>query len=149
LASVNNKNMIQRIQTIFLLIASALGILSLKTSFYTGHRISDSIPKQVIDVTASYNILLTTVTVATATVAFLTIFLFKNRKLQMRIAITSLVLSLVTLLLYYWQSKSFDANESSLTLTAIVPIGIPVMIILAIRGIYKDEKLIKSVDRLR
>ncbi len=141
--------MIQRIQTVFLLIASTLGILSLKTSFYAGHRLNDAIPKEVINMTASYNILLTTFTVATATVALLTIFLFKNRKLQMKIAITSLVLSFITLLLYYWQSKSFDANESSLTLTAIIPMAIPVMIILAIRGIYKDEKLIKSVDRLR
>ena len=141
--------MIQRIQTLFLFIATALCILSLKTSFYSGHRIKDMIPKEVINITASYNMLLTVFTIATATIAFLAIFLFKNRKLQMRITVTSLVLSFITLLLYYWQSKSFDAAESSLTFTAIIPMLVPVMILFAIRGIYKDEKLIKSVNRLR
>ena len=141
--------MIQRIQTIYLLMVTALAILSLKTSFYVGYRLSDVVPKQIVSISASYNILLTVFTVATATMAFLAIFLFKNRKLQIRISITCLLLSITTLLLYYWQCKSFDTTQGSLTITSIIPIAIPVIILMGIIAIYKDEKLIKSMDRLR
>ena len=141
--------MIQRIQTIWLLLATALGISSLKTSFYVGSRIKDNIPQPAEVITASYNIMLMVATIATATLAFLAIFLFKNRKLQIRVVIVSLLLSLGTILLYYWQSKSFAGEGSTFTITAIIPIAIPVLLILAWRGIYKDHKVIKSLDRLR
>ena len=142
--------MIQRIQTIWLFLATALGIASLKLPTFIGHRINDMLPQPVVtEMTGSYNIMLMVATIATATLAFLAIFLFKNRKLQIKVVVTSLVLSLITLALYYWQSKSFIAAESNYTLTAILPISIPVWLVLALKGIYKDQKLIKSLDRLR
>lgn len=141
--------MIQRIQTIWLLAASLLGFISLKTSFYSGHRINDIIPKPVVFITGSYNILLIITTTAFAVTALISIFLYKNRKLQLRINILSLILSLLTIGLYYWQSKSFIAEESSYNLTSVIPLAIPILLILGIRGIYKDEKLVKSMDKLR
>ena len=141
--------MIQRKQTLWLLLAGIFAFISLKTSFFSGIRTNDTIHKDVVFVSASYNMLLTIFTIATATVAIITIFLFKNRKLQMRFSILSFLLSLLTLGLYYWQSKSFITAQTSVNLTAIIPFAIPVLIIMAIVGINKDEKLIKSVDRLR
>jgi hypothetical protein len=141
--------MIQRIQTLWLLLAGALGLTSLKTSFYSGHRIMDVVPKPVIFMTGSYNILLIIASTGVAFASLIGIFLFKNRRLQLKISIAALLLSIVTLLLYYWQSKSFIAAESSYDLTAIVPAAIPVILFLAARNIWKDEQLIKSVDRLR
>ncbi len=142
--------MIQRIQTLWLMLATTIGISSLKLSVFAGHRISDVIPPIIVlEITGSYNIMLMVATISTATLAFLSIFLFKNRKLQIKVVITALLISLGTLLLYYWQSKAFIASESNYTLTAILPISIPILLILAIRGIHKDEKLIKSLDRLR
>ena len=141
--------MLQRIQTIWLLLATVLGISSLKASFYVGSRIKDTITLAPETVTASYNIMLMVATIATATLAFLAIFLFKNRKLQLRVVVVSLLLSLGTLLLYYWQSKSFTGIGGTFTITAIIPISIPVLLILAIRGISNDNKLIKSLERLR
>ena len=133
-----------------MLLATALGIASLKLPTFIGHRINDVLPKPVVaEMTGSYNIMLMVATIATATLAFLAIFLFKNRKLQIKVVVASLVLSLITLALYYWQSKSFIAAESNYTLTAILPISIPVWLVLASKGIYKDQKLIKSLDRLR
>ena len=141
--------MIQRLQTIWLLLVSVLSFLTLQTSVYSGHRINDIVPKPMISLTASYNPLLNITSVAVGVIAFITIFLFKNRKLQMRLSFLGLILSLITLLLYYWQSKSFIAEESSTTITAIIPVLIPLMIVLAIRGIGKDERLVKSTDRIR
>jgi hypothetical protein len=141
--------MIQRIQSVWLLVASALGILSLKTSFYSGHRIKDAIPKPMVFLAGNYNILLSISTVAVAVASIINIFLYKNRPLQLKLGIASLLLSILTLLLYYWQTQSFEPTESSYNLTAIIPVAIPVFLFLAIRGIWKDQRLVKSTDRLR
>ncbi len=141
--------MIQRIQSLWLLAAAALGFISLKTSFYSGHRIKDAIPKPVVFLTGSYNILLIICTTAFAVISLIAIFLYKNRKLQMRIGLLSLLLSLLTIGLYFWQRQSFMPGESSYDLTSIIAFAVPVFLFLAIRGIYKDERLVKSADRLR
>jgi len=141
--------MIQRIQTLWLLIAGALGLLSLKTSFYSGHRINDIVPKPVVFMPGTYNILLIICTTGVAFAALISIFLFKNRKLQLKITIAALLLSIITLLLYYWQSQSFIPTESSYDLTAVIPSAIPFVLFVAARKIWKDEQLVKSVDRLR
>ncbi len=140
--------MIQRIQTIWLLIAGALGLTSLKTSFFMGHRINDATKTNVF-VNGSYNILLITATTAFAFIALIAIFMYKNRKMQLKMTIISMLISIGTIGLYFWQKQSFIPEESSITLTAIISPAIPVFLFLAARNIWKDEKLVKSVDRLR
>ena len=140
--------MIQRIQTIWLLIASVLGFTSLKTSVYSGHIIND-VTKTFKSITGTYNILITVCTTAVAVLSLVTLFLYKNRKQQIKFGIITLVLSLLLLLLYFWQSQSFIPAESRYDLTALIPLFIPVFLFLALRGIYKDEKLVKSADKLR
>ena len=140
--------MIQRVQTLWLLLVAALGVASLKTSFYIGSRLKDAIAQPAEVVTASYSILLMVSTIAMATLAFLAIFLFTNRKLQMKVVVTALLLSIATILLYYWQSKAFTAS-GTFTITAVLPLSNPIWLIIALRHIYKDQKLIKSLDRLR
>ena len=141
--------MIQRIQTLWLLVAGALGLISLKTSFYSGHRINDVIPKPVVFLPGTYNILLIIATTGVAFAALFSIFLYKNRKLQLKITIAALLLSIITLVLYYWQTQSFIAAESSYDLTAIIPASIPFILFISARKIWKDEQLVKSVERLR
>ncbi|MFX8860299.1 hypothetical protein ABTM70_19235, partial [Acinetobacter baumannii] len=58
--------MIQRIQSIWLLLAGALGFLSLKLPFFSGHRLKDALPKPMVFVSGTYNILLIMVTTAVA-----------------------------------------------------------------------------------
>jgi hypothetical protein len=50
-------------------------------------------------------------------------------------------------LLYYNASREYLIG--SYALTCLIAISIPVFLVLAIRGIYKDQRLIKSLDRLR
>ncbi|OIQ93212.1 hypothetical protein GALL_248270 [mine drainage metagenome] len=103
----------------------------------------------MIFVNARYNILLTLATTAAAFIALIAIFMFKDRKLQLKMIVIALTLSLGTIALYFWQKQSFIPEESSITLTAIIPVAIPVFLLMAGRHIWKDEKLVKSVDRLR
>lgn len=140
--------MLQRLQTLWLLIASLLAFATLKLSFFSGNIIVDNV-KQFQRFTAMSSMLLMILTVAVAISSLITIFLFKDRKLQLRIALAVLALSLLNLLLYYLQTKNYIPAEWTLDLTSLIASAVPLFLLVAIRGIYKDEKLVKSVDRLR
>jgi hypothetical protein len=81
--------------------------------------------------------------------ALITIFLYKNRKQQMRILLIVLLASVVNIILLFLESRKFVAGEGNYDLTAAFALVVPIFLILAMRGIKKDEKLVKSLDRLR
>jgi Domain of unknown function (DUF4293) len=139
--------MIQRIQTIWLLLAAAAAFLTLKFSFFSGNKIELNQPAKFTYLNASSSIILLIFTVAAAIAAFIGIFLYKNRKLQLRVVLATMVISLLNLALYYFETKKFA--EGNYDLTALIALAIPVLLIGAAKGIYKDEKLVKSLDRLR
>ncbi len=135
--------MIQRIQTIWLLLASACGFASLKFPFYIGS--IGTAP--AADLTAMSNTLLMILTVAAAIVALVTIFLYNNRKLQIKIGAAGLSASLLAIVLYFVEIKNYASG--GIALFCVFAFAVPVFYIMALRGIYKDEKLVKSSDRLR
>ncbi len=140
--------MIQRIQTLWLLAASAFGFLSLKFAFYSGNEIKDLL-KQYAVLNGQTTIPITILSVGVALLSFIIIFLYKQRKLQMRLSSAALVAAILNIVLYFLEKEKFVAGESSFDLTSIFVFAIPLLLILALRGIYKDQKLLKSVDRLR
>ena len=140
--------MIQRLQTLWLLIASALAFASLKLSFFSGNILVENV-KQFQRFTGMSSIFLMILTVVAGTGSLIAIFLYKDRKLQIKITAAVLILSVLNLILYYLQTNNFIPTDWAFDLTAIAALAIPFFLILAIRGISKDEKLIRSVDRLR
>lgn len=140
--------MIQRSQTIWLLVAAVLAFISLKLSFFSGNIMVENV-KQFQNFTAMSSLPLMVLTVAVAIASLIAIFLFKDRKLQFKIVLAVLFLSLLNLLLYFLKTKEFVPAEWSLDLTSLISFFIPLFLLLAVRGIYKDDKLVKSVDRLR
>lgn len=140
--------MIQRLQTLWLFVASALAFTTLKVPFFSGNIMVENL-NQFQRFTAMGNIFLMILTVAVGIAALITIFLYNDRKLQLKISILILTISLLNLFLFYLETKKFIPTDWSFNLTAAAAIAIPVFLLMAIRGIYKDEKLIKSVDRLR
>ena len=141
--------MIQRIQSVWLFLAAAASFLTLRFSFYSGNIVKDGQPKTFSRLVATDDMLLTICTVATGLLALVAIFLYKNRKLQLRLCLIALLLSGLNLVLFYIQIKKFVPLEGNYDLTAAIGIAVPLLIILAIRGIYRDQKLVKSLDRLR
>ena len=135
--------MIQRIQTIWLLLAAVASFATLKLSFYSGNKDNNLFE----ELTGSSHFLLLILSVAVGLLALITIFLFKNRKLQIRLSLLGIVLQLVALVIYFQQIKTYV--QGNFTLTSALSFIIPVFFILAWLGIRKDEKLIKSMDRLR
>ena len=138
--------MIQRIQTLWLLLASVCAFVTLKLSFYSGNKIIDN-QKQFTHLTANENMLLTILSVAVGIMAFILIFLYKDRKMQMRLALLDLVISLLNIYLYINATKNFI--EGRIDWSCIFVFLIPIFLFLAMRGVYRDQKLLKSMDRLR
>jgi len=141
--------MLQRMQSIWLLLAAVCGFLTLKFSFFSGNKLDATNVKTFQYLTASGSIIILILTVAAFVAALITIFLYKNRKLQLRITLAVILVSLLNIFLYYRETKKFVEGESGYNLTSLLTVAIPVFLILAARNIYKDEKLVKSMDRLR
>lgn len=140
--------MIQRIQTLWLVIASALAFITLKTSFFSGNILVDNV-KQFQHFTAMGHMLLMILTVVVGLGSLIAVFLYKNRKLQMRVVSAAMVLSILNLVIYYFQTKNFIPTDWSFDLTALLALAIPFFLFLATRGIYRDQKIMRSLDRLR
>ena len=140
--------MIQRLQSLWLLIASALAFATLKISFFSGNILVENV-KQFQRFTAMTNMFLMILTVVVGIGALVALFLYKDRKLQIKITAAVLILSVLNLILYYLQTNNFIPTDWAFDLTAIAALTIPFFLIMAIRGISKDEKTIRSLDRLR
>lgn len=138
--------MIQRKQTLWLLLAAIAAFLTLIFPFFTGNKMVNNI-KTYYELNARFNILLLITTLIVAIACVVIIFLYKDRSKQMMIATATLIASFIIIALYFWQKQIFV--DGAISLTSILTFIVPVFIYLAIRGIYADEKLIKSVDRLR
>ena len=128
--------MIQRIQSIWLLLAAVFAALTFVLPFAIG----------TIEVNAKTSTWLTIVAAFAGAIAFVDIFLFNNRKLQLRLCIVGILLSLILLGLSFWEMSKISGT---LALSCLIYFAILGLFIMAANGIRKDEKLIKSMDRLR
>lgn len=139
--------MIQRIQTLWLLFAAAAALLTLKFSFYSGNVLATDQSKSFLSLTGTTSILILILTVAAGVTAFIGIFLYKNRKLQLRLTIAALLVSILIIGLYFKETQRFA--EGNYDLTALLSFLVPVFLIMGAYKIYQDQKLVKSLDRLR
>jgi len=103
--------------------------------------------KEWIEYTAAQGSLNAILTIAICVATLVCIFMYKDRKRQLLINISLLVVALLNIVLYFNASKTF--TESNTDLTALISLSIPVLLILSAIGIYKDEQLVKKADRLR
>ena len=141
--------MLQRLQSLWLLLAALSGFSTLRLSVYSGILPQANTPVEPVysELTAVQHFWILLLTIAVSVCCLITIFLYRNRPLQIRISAIALILSLITLILYYYEAGKFE--KGNITLTSLLAVAVPVLIGLAIRGIYKDEQLVKSSDRLR
>lgn len=145
--------MIQRIQSIFLLLSS-IGFFSL---FSLPFAVSDTaIPQLLAD--RMYNIqdhvVLIILAVAGGLLGLTAIFLFKNRELQIKLSnfliIVTLLLPLVAFLLIYNEGTAMIEGATIDDGTGLYVVAINIVFaFLASYFIKKDQKLVESMDRLR
>jgi drug/metabolite transporter (DMT)-like permease len=139
--------MIQRIQSLWLLAAAFCAGLTYKFSFYSGNKTGTDNKPVFEKLVASSHFLLLILTAVLITGCCVIIFLYKDRKQQILYTLIATALSVINLVIYFSQLKKFDSG--TISLTAIFALAIPALLVLAARGIWKDEKLVKSLDRLR
>jgi len=135
--------MIQRIQTIYLALVIASVIAYLNIAF---------IKVDGIGIRAIEEISLATVASLTAIVALVCIFMYKMRTLQLKLCLVGIVFSTITttltMLQYYNYLPKTDAGKS-IFIGMAFPLLMIIFFAMAQAGIRKDDKLVKSMDRLR
>lgn len=145
-------NMIQRIQTIYLLFATMVsgGLVFLLNLWVN----DEEIKFFVMDSFKIDSFLLKVMSVlffVSAFLTFFTIFQFKKRQLQFVLGRLSILINFILLgiLVYFTQNLSGEITVSEKGIGLLIPIITIVLVALANKAIKKDEELVKSVDRLR
>lgn len=134
--------MIQRKQSIYLLLA---GIFSTVTTWVGNLWKTAAGWVQADDIT-----LLMVLFLISAVLSVVTIFLFKNRKLQIKLGLLNILLNILLVgYLAYSLSTLPGGLGSEKGVGLFAPFISIALIFIANRYIQKDEKLVKSVDRFR
>lgn len=135
--------MIQRIQSLYLFIVTAL----FASLFFTEFVVMNGVEYCVTD-----SVFMIIITAVIALLALGTIFCFNNRTLQVRVSIFNMLLMLGWYVMAAYVTHNdlgaiFWNGEMKIVLT--FPLISIILDYLAIRGILKDDALVKSYDRLR
>jgi len=150
--------MIQRKQTIWLLLAALSILLTILIPY--GIHTSTALETTTItesDLNAKSNVLLMIGSIVSCVFSFVLIFLYHNRKLQMRLTLIGVLLAIAVLgLQLYDATQTALGNKiaigivgSKIYLGIAVPVICVFFLMLAYAGIKKDEKIIRDSDRLR
>ncbi|MCC6725547.1 MAG: DUF4293 domain-containing protein [Saprospiraceae bacterium] len=146
--------MIQRIQTIYLFLAGACGFGVLALPFAAT---PTTVQSSALFADATFSIgdnigLLVLFAVAGA-LAIASIFLYNNRAVQVKISWVALVANILGALFagfLLWQDQPQLAGQAIAPgISAFMPLAFVVFAALAIKGVKKDEAIVKSADRLR
>lgn len=155
--------MIQRIQTLYLLIAVGVMVVTLvcpvalmnvdgELVTLSAFGISDSVGKL-----SNMSIFMGIQLALSTLLPLVTIFLFKNRVLQIRLCGAELVMLLGCLAImgvsiwrmYKTLADSFEWTMFVVRLPVIMPVVAFVLVLLAMRATLRDELLVRSLDRIR
>lgn len=155
--------MIQRIQTLYLLTVVILSLITLfspvaglqnvqkqeiyELSYKGLVQVKEPVSEKIIGAPV-----LSVISVIIPLLAFVTIFLYKRRFLQIRLTVINIILMAGyygILFIYLWQyGKTLDA-KMFLEIVSAFPLVNIVLSLLAVIAIGKDEALIKSLNRIR
>lgn len=146
--------MIQRAQSIWLLLAALLNSGTIFFDLYQYHiMVNGADQMQAIRASQHYPTLL--VALVITILPLITIFMFNNRKRQLGMCIGALLgtVAYIAQTLNYISSVLGKMNpqpvSGSYWIGSVIPAASLILIILAILGIKKDDKLVRSMDRLR
>ncbi len=138
--------MIQRIQSIYLLLVVIACVAYIFVPFGQIKTLEGGLEtwaiKQVVPIMIA--------DIIVAALAFISIFLFKNRKIQMKVVLVNIVLCLVLIGLFiFGLTQHIGIQNYVFKIGSILPVFILLFNMLAYGSIKHDEALVKSMDRLR
>ncbi len=129
--------MLQRIQTIW----TFLAVLAAVFLFVTGQDVIISASIPILDIGCVILVL----------VGLLSVFSFKNRKRQILLNTISIIINalLIGVLIYWLQNLSGGIQFPEKGIEPVFPLIAVICLIISNIYIKRDERLVKSVDRLR
>lgn len=144
--------MLQRIQTIYLLIVAGLMTALCFTPMAT--YMADGVEGAFVAFDFWW---IGALFALAALLAFVVVWLFKNRMLQVRLLCAEVVLLVGSQIFSLWYAIGFTNNVEAMGDIAMTSIKTPtffpvvclIFVWLAIRAILKDERLVRSLDRIR
>ena len=151
--------MVQRIQTIFLVLAAAAMLIASSTPLATfNYNYSEEVVFESMGIYLNGTLNDSTwglfaISIGSSVLALITIFLYKKRMLQIRLSIVILVLMIGFYLFFgFIFYKVYSVEEllfNKIGVGLIMPLIAIILTILAIRRIGSDEALVQSLNRLR
>lgn len=152
--------MIQRKQTLFLLLALIITVicLCLPVATLAPQGMGVDMPMYnlwVVDANGGHQFsvwVLFAILLVTCPLALIAIFLFKNRKAQIKLCVINILFMLCWYSVYAFHAINLgDKLHASFQLefAAGLPFFALIFYFLALRGVRADEALIKSMDRIR
>lgn len=141
--------MIQRIQTVWLLLAA----LTASIAFFVPFAIEfisemDTTEVAGTGMNAVNNILVLILIADIILCALIAIFTFKNRKVQKAFCVIIILLSIVCAGFMVYTAE-FETTNRTIRLGVIAPVLSFIFGFFALSGVRKDDKLVKNLDRLR
>lgn len=160
--------MIQRVQTVYML-ASVIAILTMHFFWLA----SFAIPEATFELNSLGLVCQTKgfetdrmvwelfiVLLLMVALPLINIFLYKNRKLQLRVLIYTIILNVLYYGLFFWECYRLKGDVAVLSQGGVVDVHYNIMmlvmpavsifaLIMAARGVIFDIALIKSLERLR
>lgn len=160
--------MLQRVQTIYML-ASVIALLTMHFFWLA----SFAMPEATFELnsmglvctspgfeTDQMNWLIFPLLILMMAIPLVTIFLYKNRKLQLRLLIFATVLNALYYGVYFWQVSVYSDQIFALSVSKtldetnnVIMLAMPLLSIfcniMAMRGVIYDIALIKGLERLR
>ena len=127
--------MIQRIQSLYLLICTILPIVFIWFIYQNALGVIILALPDNFDIILALNVL-------TSIISFVTIFYYKRRRTQFVLCRLNILLNFSILACFYFVMGVFD-------IVILIPIICIFLLVAANRAIKKDEDLIKSMDRIR
>ncbi len=156
--------MLQRIQTLFLLIVFIISITSIflpfagfKTDdlvlYAYGVKLNSNASGLVItDMTKMSVLLIMILFILVSIFTLFIIFKYNNRLLQIKSCRLSILIHIIIVVLIFYTTDLFEkelALKAQYKLGAVLPLISLILLYLSISAIRKDENLVKSANRLR
>ena len=146
--------MIQRIQTVYLILAGLLVAFLLKLNFAEIVADNDVYMFSAKGIFNNETLILNglpfTIFIGIIVLLhFIVITMYKKRTMQIRITTFTIILLFVLLGLFFYFTYTYDLTKVAFKIPIIFPLVAIILDFLAIRAIKKDENLIRSLNRIR
>lgn len=150
--------MIQRIQSLYLLLIfiGCICIFFFPLANYLEYQFTILGAKQLVSETTLIlklnTIPLIVIISVIGILSLITIFLYKNRPLQIKLSRIILLLNIIFIVIVFFYTDIIEKkihNTSQYSISSFIPLITLILSFLTVRAIRKDEELIKSADRLR